>query len=110
MKPYFQAHSMIILTDSPLRQVLHKPEKSGRLMTWAIELGEYDLTYQPRTAVKGQALADFVTEFTWEEAETEKGLDGGKETNRSVFRDSEETARTSFEAEKRLSQAKLGAE
>ena len=33
MKPYFQAHSMVVLTDSPLRQVLHKPEKFGRLMT-----------------------------------------------------------------------------
>ena len=33
-------------------------------MKWAIELGEFDIEYIPRTAVKAQALADFVTEFT----------------------------------------------
>ena len=59
-------------------------------MIWAIELGEYDLTYQPRTAIKGQALADFVTEFTWEEAEVENNLETTEASNNNVFRDSEE--------------------
>ena len=29
-----------------------------------IELSEFDIRYKPRTAVKGQALADFIMEFT----------------------------------------------
>ena len=33
-------------------------------MKWAIELSEFDIRYKPKTAVKGQVLADFVTEFT----------------------------------------------
>jgi ribonuclease HI len=36
---------------------------SRRLVNWAIELGQYDIEYHPRTAVKGQALADFVVEM-----------------------------------------------
>ncbi|KAK0608127.1 hypothetical protein LWI29_025846 [Acer saccharum] len=39
-------------------------EVSGRLTKWAIELSEFDIEYLPRTAIKGQAVADFVAEFT----------------------------------------------
>ena len=31
---------------------------------WAIELSEFDIQYRPRTTVKGQAVADFIVEFT----------------------------------------------
>ncbi|KAL5835807.1 hypothetical protein ACOSQ3_015358 [Xanthoceras sorbifolium] len=44
--------------------VLHKPELSGRLVKWAVELSEYDVNYQPRTAIKSQMLADFIADFT----------------------------------------------
>ncbi|XP_022854960.1 uncharacterized protein LOC111376241 [Olea europaea var. sylvestris] len=37
---------------------------SGRLLKWAIELSEFDLLIRPRHVIKGQALADFVAEFT----------------------------------------------
>ena len=47
-----------------MKQVLHKPETSGRLMKWAIELSEFDIRYKPKKAIKGQVLADFVMEFT----------------------------------------------
>ena len=33
-------------------------------MKWAIELSEFDIRYKPKTAIKGQILADFVMEFT----------------------------------------------
>ncbi|KAL0457708.1 UNVERIFIED_CONTAM: hypothetical protein Slati_0398000 [Sesamum latifolium] len=48
----------------PLKQVLGKPEKSEPLIKWAIELSEYDISYLPRTTIKAQALADFVSEMT----------------------------------------------
>ncbi|GKU95991.1 hypothetical protein SLEP1_g9277 [Rubroshorea leprosula] len=35
-----------------------KPELSGRLIGWSVELSEYDLKFQPRTTIKGQAVAD----------------------------------------------------
>ena len=47
-----------------MKQVLHKPETSERLMKWAIELIEFNIRYKPKTAIKGQVLADFVMEFT----------------------------------------------
>ncbi|XP_073014862.1 uncharacterized protein [Primulina eburnea] len=40
-----------------------QPEISGRLVKWTVELGEYDIEYQPRRAIKAQALSDFVTEM-----------------------------------------------
>ena len=42
---------------------MHKPEVTGRMLKWAIELGQFDLEYKSRTAIKGQALADFILEF-----------------------------------------------
>lgn len=67
LKPYFQAYSIIELTDQPLRQVLHKPEASARL----VELSEFAITYQLRTVIKLQALADFVAEC----AQVDKDVD-----------------------------------
>ncbi|MDQ4222773.1 reverse transcriptase-like protein, partial [Pseudomonas aeruginosa] len=63
LRPYFQAHPIKILTDQPLKQVLFRPETSGRLLKWNIELSQYDITYFPRRAINGQALADFIAEF-----------------------------------------------
>ena len=64
LRPYFQAHTIEVPTEYPMKQVLHKLETSGRLMKWAIELSEFDIRYKPKTAIKGQILADFVMEFT----------------------------------------------
>lgn len=64
LRPYFQAHKVIVLTNFPLRQVLQKPEASGRLMKWAVELGEYDIQFRPRSPIKRQAIADFIVEWT----------------------------------------------
>ena len=64
LRPYFQAHTIEIPTEYPMNQVLHKLETSGSLMKWAIDLSEFDIRYKPKTAIKGQVLADFVMEFT----------------------------------------------
>ncbi|GKU99754.1 hypothetical protein SLEP1_g12552 [Rubroshorea leprosula] len=64
LRLYFQSHPIIILTDQPLRQILQKPECSGRLIKWAVELGEFEITFQQRSAIRAQALADFIVECT----------------------------------------------
>ncbi|KAK3001122.1 hypothetical protein RJ639_022192 [Escallonia herrerae] len=64
LRPYFQSHSIIVLTDQLLRKVLLSPEASGRLVNWSVELGEFDIQYKPHTAIKAQALADFIVECT----------------------------------------------
>ncbi|KAM1706426.1 hypothetical protein EV1_028062 [Malus domestica] len=63
--PYFQAHSIIVLNNHPLRQILQSPDTSGRMIKWAIALGEFDISYQPKPAEKGQAVADFIAHFTY---------------------------------------------
>ncbi|KAM1705934.1 hypothetical protein ACFX2K_028148 [Malus domestica] len=35
------------------------------MIKWAIELGEFDISYQPKPAEKGQAVADFIADFTY---------------------------------------------
>ncbi|KAI5350670.1 hypothetical protein L3X38_003561 [Prunus dulcis] len=47
-----------------LRSILHSPDASQRLIKWAIELSQYDFLYQPKTAIKAQALANCFVEFT----------------------------------------------
>ncbi|KAK1575844.1 hypothetical protein Q3G72_008838 [Acer saccharum] len=64
LRPYFQCHSIKVLTAYPLKNILHKPELSGRLTKWAVELSEYDISLHPRSAMKSQVLADFITDFT----------------------------------------------
>ena len=44
--------------------MFHKLESLRRLVKWAIELSEFNIRYKPRAAIKGQVLADFITEFT----------------------------------------------
>jgi ribonuclease HI len=64
LRPYFQVHTIRVLTEYPLQKVIQKLDLSGRLANWAIELGQFDLEFISRNAIKGQALADFLVEFT----------------------------------------------
>ncbi|GKV19329.1 hypothetical protein SLEP1_g29608 [Rubroshorea leprosula] len=56
-----------VLTNYPLRHVLHKPDLAGRLVKWSIELTEFDVEFQPRKATKAQILVDFIVELSKEE-------------------------------------------
>jgi len=53
-----------VVITFPLRSIWHKPELLGRLSKWAIELSDHDITYQTRTAIKLQVLADFVADIS----------------------------------------------
>ena len=60
----FRSHTIVVLTDKPLRKVMSSPEAAGRMALWAVELSEFDIQYRPRTVVKGQVVTDFIAEFT----------------------------------------------
>ncbi|KAK3012582.1 hypothetical protein RJ639_009731 [Escallonia herrerae] len=64
LRSYFQSHTIVVLTDQPLRKVLLSLETSKRLVNWSVELGEFDIQYKSLTAIKAQALADFIVECT----------------------------------------------
>ena len=65
LKPYFQAHMVIILTDKLLRRAVSNPEAAGRMALRAIKLSEFDIQYRSCTSIKGQVVADFIVEFMW---------------------------------------------
>ncbi|GKB40755.1 reverse transcriptase domain-containing protein [Tanacetum coccineum] len=62
LRRYFQAHPIVVITDQPIKQVISHPDMAGRLHKWSFMLGEHNITYRPRTSVKGQILADFLVE------------------------------------------------
>ena len=73
LKPYFQAPTIIVLIDQPLKRAMSSPEAAGRMALWAIELSEFDVQYRPRTAIKGQIVANFIAEYTQSEDKGEEG-------------------------------------
>ena len=63
LRPYFQALPVVVLTDLPLRGIIHRPYLSGRMACWGMELSEYGIQYKLRLSKKGQVLADFIGEI-----------------------------------------------
>ncbi|XP_012835110.1 PREDICTED: uncharacterized protein LOC105955856 [Erythranthe guttata] len=68
LRPYFQSHQVVVLTNFPLKQIFQSPETSGRMAKWAIELSEYGVEFRSRPAIKAQVLADFLVEMTFNES------------------------------------------
>ena len=60
---YFQAHTVVVLTQLPLKSVLRSADYTGRIAKWGTILGAFDIRYMPRIAIKDQVLADLVAEF-----------------------------------------------
>lgn len=50
-----------------MQRILDKPEQSGRLAIWVVDIRQFVVSYKPRVSVKGQAVTDFIAEFTYTE-------------------------------------------
>ena len=61
---YFQAHTVVVLTQLSLKTILRSTDYTGRVAKWGTILGAFDIKYMPRTSIKGQVLADLVAKFT----------------------------------------------
>ena len=66
---YFQSHTVVVLTQLPLKSLLWNADYTGGIAKWGTILGAFDIKYMPRTFVKGQVLANLVAEFTKAPAE-----------------------------------------
>jgi hypothetical protein len=44
--------------------LLRNLEASAKIAKWATELFGYNITFEPRTAIKSQVLANFITDWT----------------------------------------------
>ena len=64
LRPYFQAHTIVILTSYPIRAILHKLDASERLLKWAVKVSEFDIVDRLRSATKGQVLINFIAELS----------------------------------------------
>ena len=54
---YFQEHTVVVITQLPLRSTLRSTDYMGRIAEWGTVLGASDVKNMPRTLVKGLALA-----------------------------------------------------
>ena len=60
---YFQAHTVVVLTQLPLKSILRSADYTRRVAKWGTILGAFNIKYMPHTSIKGQVLADLVAEF-----------------------------------------------
>ena len=68
---YFQTHTVVVLTQLPLKTILRSADYTGRIAKWGTILGAFDIKYMPRTSIKGQILADLIAKFTESPVENE---------------------------------------
>ena len=64
LRHYFQEHNITVVSSAPLRDIINNRHATGRIAKWGIELIAFDIEYKPRTTIKSQILADFVTDWT----------------------------------------------
>ena len=60
---YFQAHTIVVLTQLPLKTILRSADYTGRIAKWDTILGAFDIKYMPHTSIKEQILTNLVAEF-----------------------------------------------
>ena len=72
------AQSQLISKADPLKYLMTRPTLSGRVAKWGVLLMEFEITFVPQKAVKGQALAERIqsqTTLLWQQTcQTKKSL------------------------------------
>jgi ribonuclease HI len=63
LQHYFQEYSISVVSDYPLGNILWNQNATGRISKWAVKLGALNIDFKPRTAIKSQALVDFIAEW-----------------------------------------------
>jgi hypothetical protein len=63
LRHYFDAYNILVVSNFPLADILHYQDATGRIFKWAVELGALTLNFKPRTAIKSQALVDFMADW-----------------------------------------------
>ena len=61
---YFTDHEVTVITLYPLEDIIRNRDTTRWISKWALELMGHDMRYIPCTAIKSQALTDFVAEWT----------------------------------------------
>jgi hypothetical protein len=64
LKHYFLVHTVRVVSDRTLAQVLQSKEATVQIAQWTMEIGQYNVELVPWRAIKYQALVDFIAEWT----------------------------------------------
>jgi hypothetical protein len=64
LRHYFQAHKIVVLSSFLLGEIIRNCDANSRIVKWSIELGEFEIEFCLRQAIKSQILTDFVSEWT----------------------------------------------
>jgi ribonuclease HI len=64
LRHYFEAFKIRVTSDRGLGELFRNLEASARIAKWATELSGYNITFEPRTGIKSQVLADFIMDWT----------------------------------------------
>jgi hypothetical protein len=63
LKHYFEEHPIIVVSTTPLSEIISYKDATGRVAKWAIELAAHTIQYKPRTTIKSKILADFFVDW-----------------------------------------------
>lgn len=79
LRHYLLAHKVQLISKAdPLKYLMTRPTLSGRVAKWGVLLMEFEITFVPQKAVKGQALAERIqsqTTLLWQQTcQTKKSL------------------------------------
>jgi hypothetical protein len=72
---YFEAFKIRVTSDRGLGELFQNPKAFARITKWAAELFEYHITFEPRTAIKSQVLADFIVDWMGPTRQQEESSD-----------------------------------
>jgi hypothetical protein len=64
LRHYFQAHKIVVLSSFPLGDIIRNRDANDHIVKWSVELGEFEVEFCTKQAIKSQILADFVSEWT----------------------------------------------
>ncbi|XP_026383610.1 uncharacterized protein LOC113279117 [Papaver somniferum] len=79
LRTYFQTHRIRVLTKSSIESLLDNAARSGRISKWSAQIKQFDIFYEMRTAVKAQAVADFLADFSLDDEDEIEDIPGMEE-------------------------------
>jgi hypothetical protein len=64
LRHYFQAHKIMVPSSFLFGEIIRNCDANDRIVKWSVELGEFEIEFYPKEAIKSQILTDFVSEWT----------------------------------------------
>jgi ribonuclease HI len=63
LKHYFEEHPIMVVSTTPLSEIIGCKDATGRVAKWAIELAAHKIQYKPRTMINSQIIADLFADW-----------------------------------------------